>query len=141
MRQGTQRFESPCPTHSVSAARTEAWCSAQLIDHFGEVTGPGDFRQLHRHCPSRYPFLLQSTSEGGALGRFDILFAFPGASLELTRAGELTGTAAAGDATFLTALDRWWSAEQQPQENGELPFHGGWFLYLGYELAGEIEPR
>ncbi len=23
----------------------------------------------------------------------------------------------------------------------ELPFTGGWLLYLGYELAGEIEPR
>ncbi|NNF41164.1 MAG: aminodeoxychorismate synthase component I [Woeseiaceae bacterium] len=118
----------------------EAWCSAQLIDRFAEVTGPGDLRQLHRHCPARYPFLLQSTSEGGVLGRFDILFAFPGETLELTEVGQLTGAEAAGSTAFLPALDRWWSAEQQPAGSADLPFHGGWFLYLGYELAGEIEP-
>ena len=26
------------------------------------------------------------------------------------------------------------------QVRAEVPFAGGWFLYLGYELAAEIEP-
>jgi anthranilate synthase component 1 len=50
------------------------------------------------------------------------------------------GSQAGGDARgFLAALDRWWSAERQ-RERIETPFAGGWFLYLGYELAAEVEP-
>jgi anthranilate synthase component 1 len=37
-------------------------------------------------------------------------------------------------------LDRWWCDERTGISASPLPFHGGWFLYLGYELAGEIEP-
>ena len=71
---------------------------------------------------------MQSTTRGGDLGRFDILFAFPGESL------------VAGDTGFLDALDLRWGAERLEQQPGDLPFRGGWFLYLGYELAAEIEP-
>ena len=42
-------------------------------------------------------------------------------------------------AVSCAALDRWWSAERQ-RERIETPFAGGWFLYLGYELAAEVEP-
>jgi anthranilate synthase component I len=49
--------------------------------------------------------------------------------------------AAAGHTRFLAALDACWRAEHDPARHAEgLPFAGGWFLYLGYELAGEIEP-
>ena len=91
--------------------------------------GPSDLRQLHREHPSRYPFLLQSTARGGALGRYDILFAFPGDALV---AGEGT--------SFLDELDACWQNERIDSSPNELPFVGGWFLYLGYELAAEIEP-
>ncbi len=121
-------------------APTEAWYSAHLIDPFLEVAGPGDLQQLHREHPSRYPFLLQSTTQGGALGRFDILFAFPGETLELSASGKLAGQESAGNLNFLDALDQWWCAERVSSGNDRLPFLGGWFLYLGYELAGEIEP-
>jgi anthranilate synthase component 1 len=40
---------------------------------------------------------------------------------------------------FLPALDRWWRAEREDQRV-DVPFAGGWFLYLGYELAAEVEP-
>ena len=95
----------------------------------GEVAGPGDLRELHRVNPSRYPFLLQSTARGGELGRFDILFAFPGDAL----------VADAG-AAFLDQLDARWRDERTGPTGSSLPFTGGWFLYLGYELAAEIEP-
>jgi len=111
-----------------------------LIKGFRGIAGPGDLRRLHREHPSRYPFLLQSTTTSGALGRFDILFAFPGDTLELTQSGQLRGHGAAAGLAFLDALDLWWSEERSPSEENHLPFHGGWFLYLGYELAGEIEP-
>ncbi|MDH3352503.1 MAG: aminodeoxychorismate synthase component I [Gammaproteobacteria bacterium] len=111
-----------------------------MIKGFRGIAGPGDLRRLHREHPSRYPFLLQSTTTSGALGRFDILFAFPGDTLELTQSGQLRGHGAAAGLAFLDALDLWWSEERSPSEENHLPFHGGWFLYLGYELAGEIEP-
>ncbi|MDH3577914.1 MAG: aminodeoxychorismate synthase component I [Gammaproteobacteria bacterium] len=111
-----------------------------MIESFSGIAGPGDLRQLHREYPSRYPFLLQSTTTNDALGRFDILFAFPGDTLELTQSGELQGHGAAAGLTFLDALDLWWSTEYVPSEDNHLPFHGGWFLYLGYDLAGQIEP-
>lgn len=98
-----------------------------------------DLAALHRCNPDRYPFLLQST----AAGRFDILFAFPGESLTLDYKGKLkcpdqiisTGN------DFLAAFDRWWQIEKTDTRPAEdLPFFGGWFVYLGYELAGQIEP-
>ena len=94
-----------------------------------EIAGPSDLRQLHRENPSRYPFLLQSTTPGGELGRYDILFAFPGEAL-----------VAHADERFLNALDERWQAERQDASGSDLPFTGGWFLYLGYELAQQIEP-
>jgi len=89
--------------------------------------GPVDLARLHRQYPRRYPFLLQSTARAGALGRFDILFAFPQEEL------------VAGDGPFLESLDEWFVRERRDALETHLPFTGGWFLYLGYELAGEIE--
>jgi anthranilate synthase component 1 len=111
-----------------------------LTDPFDEITTPGDLRQLHRAHPARYPFLLQSTAHSGVLGRFDILFLSPGDELVLLESGELRGPGVTAGEGFLNALDRWWSEEASVSESEQLPFLGGWFLYLGYELAAEIEP-
>ena len=99
-----------------------------MTERIREIAGPDDLRALHRQNPERYPFLLQSTTCGGDLGRYDILFAFPGEAL------------VAGNGGFLDSLDARWSDEKLDCQPGELPFRGGWFLYLGYELAAEIEP-
>lgn len=104
------------------------------------ICGPDELRKLNQTFPSRYPFLLQSTARGGELGRYDILFAFPGESLVLSESGCLTGSGAENGARFLTALDVWWSDQKIEPVESDLPFHGGWFIYLGYELASEIEP-
>jgi anthranilate synthase component 1 len=135
-----RKFAQQSPILLVSVAPTAAWLYEHLIDPLSEVVVPGDLLQLHREYPSRYPFLLQSTARGGALGRFDILFAFPGETLELARSGELLGHATSHGISFLDALDSWWLAERMPSTNSSLPFLGGWFVYLGYELAGQIEP-
>lgn len=48
-----------------------------------------------------------------------------------------------GDANsgFLVELENWWRSEaDRVTARTQLPFTGGWFLFLGYELAGEIEP-
>jgi anthranilate synthase component 1 len=87
---------------------------------------------LHFSNPDRYPFLLESTAQGTSLGRYDILLARPGAHL-------IAGNTECGRG-FLAALDSRWLAERQVDVQTELPFHGGWFIYLGYELAAEVEP-
>ena len=101
---------------------------------------PVDLLQLHRLSPQRYPFLLQSTVAKPPLGRYDILFAFPCESLELAASGRLGGRHATGAAGFLAALDAWWRSVARDGPVPDLPYHGGWFVYLGYELAAEIEP-
>jgi len=91
--------------------------------------------------PGRYPLLLDSAA-GGPLGRTSVLLGEPRAALWLTADGRLgaDGIAPQGE-TFLAALENWWLSERLPAENPGLPFSGGWALYLGYELAQEIEPR
>lgn len=90
-----------------------------------------DLLDLHACFPLRYPHLLESGA-AGPQGRFDILFAFPGDTIELS---QLT------DFDFLQALDaRWQHDKVAGDEQSELPFTGGWFVYLGYELAAQIEP-
>jgi len=94
--------------------------------------------RLNARWRERYPVLLESAAEASPLNRYDVLLAGPAECLTLDAHGRLTGPA--GDARgFLAALDRWWSAERQ-RERIETPFAGGWFLYLGYELAAEVEP-
>ncbi len=104
------------------------------------VPWPEDLATLHRHNPKRYPFLLESVADGNALGRYDLLFAFPQATLRLDAGGALAGPETGTDG-FLAAFDRWQRAEAVAAgAAGDTPFAGGWFLMLGYELAAEIEP-
>lgn len=102
-----------------------------------------DLLDLHAYRPERYPHLLESAAFGTAQGRYDILFAFPGETLELGANGRLSGPVTAPEAGFLANLDAWWARSALPigsQDACPLPFTGGWFLFLGYELAAEIEP-
>lgn len=106
--------------------------------------GLTDLLALHRHQPDVFPFLLQSAvADAGqhANSRYDILFAFPQETLELDATGSLRG-AVPGHNDFLSALDACWEqANQNKAPIQGLPFSGGWFLYLGYELASQIELR
>ncbi len=76
----------------------------------------------------------------GAGHRFDILPMASGECLRLGADGRLSGPYA-GASGFLSALEQWWSALRTSETAAALPFTGGWLLYLGYELAAEIEPR
>lgn len=93
---------------------------------------------------ARYPCLLESVVRGTTQSRYDILFAFPQPALTLDADGVLhDGAGQVIDGGFLDALDRCWSVDRciDGDDVDTLPFHGGWVLFLAYELAGEIEPR
>jgi len=117
-----------------------------VIPVFERRPGLTDLLALHRQAPADFPFLLQSAvADAGthANARYDILFAAPGASLILDTNQQLYWNGRHLPGTdFLTALDVCWQdAAQSQQSLPELPFSGGWFLYLGYELAAQIETR
>jgi anthranilate synthase component I len=105
-----------------------------------EIADPGDLLALHRVAPARYPFLLESAASGTAQGRSDLLIGWPGETLLLDQQGCLHGPGAAADQDFLAALDRWWGRERIHTSAPWPLAAGGWFLYLGYELAGQVEP-
>jgi anthranilate synthase component 1 len=99
--------------------------------HQAAIDVPFEMLDLHLLAPGRYPHLLESSAPGPQ-GRYDILFAFPGESIALR---------ALDSFDFLAALDAAWKSESCGDTPPvPVPFYGGWFLYLGYELAGQIEP-
>lgn len=103
--------------------------------------GPVDLLALHRQAPAQYPFLLQSVAGHSQSGRYDILFAFPAEHL-ICRDGRLSGSPGVPlrDNNFFDSLSAWTASHQVPLQS-DLPFIGGWFLLLGYEMAAQVEPR
>lgn len=116
-----------------------------------ECSATFDLLALHEAQRERYPYLLQSAAADTSLARFDILFSFPGKRLTLQLDNTLQcADEDLADNNFLRQLDHWWQSEgSHKNECGDLvddlaqalPFSGGWFLYLGYELATQIEPN
>lgn len=111
-----------------------------MLPHIQQFDHAVDLLALHRANPQRYPYLLQSvarlTTSGAANARFDILFAFPEETIRLDNPGDESPD-------FLEQFDIAWQANRPDEppdvSNSTPPFMGGWFLYLGYELAGQIE--
>ncbi len=104
---------------------------------------PDLFDLVEQH-PERYPFLLENSGKPTNLGRYDILFAFPGKQLTALPGGRLLhdGIELTTN-SFLDQLDEMYKSQKDQADLArryDLPFCGGWFLYLGYELAAEIEP-
>jgi anthranilate synthase component 1 len=102
-----------------------------------------DLLQLHAGNPERYPYLLESVamdSHRRDEDAFDILFAFPGEMLRLDDQFQLHGPGAGSGHQFLPALDDWWRRTRRPPDaESPVPFRGGWFVFLGYELVRQIE--
>jgi anthranilate synthase component 1 len=101
----------------------------QLIERAAEGV---ELLSLHAANPQRYPYLLESRALQTGQEGWDILFAFPAETLE------------AGQVDLFSALDRCWRAQQPAAatagQGATLPFRGGWFLFLDYELAHQVEP-
>ena len=103
---------------------------------------PSTLLALHARHPDRYPALFESAAAGSVRGQHDILFAFPGERLTLHPDGRLIDARGRiSHEQFLDGLDRWWLQTARTATAGSLPFSGGWLIYLGYELAAQIEAR
>ena len=75
----------------------------------------------------RYPFLLESVNHNEN-NRYSILFAFPGENIVLKDFSDFDFLKELQDRCKSNNLD------------SSLPFTGGWFSYLSYELISQIEP-
>jgi anthranilate synthase component 1 len=96
-------------------------------------------RTLAATHADRYPVFFDSAAEG-PLARYSVLAGEPRATLFRDAAGALRGqgiTPAAGG--FFDNLEAWFRREKVKPAAKPLPFLGGWFVYLGYEVAAEIE--
>jgi len=109
-----------------------------------------DLSGLIARFPKTFPFLLDSTAQGPLGTHSLLLYAASdpaGDQHTLTRhvSGQVTGPGAGTG--FFDRLESWFQAEQhgnmtRPDESErQAPFCGGWFVYLGYEMAGESEGR
>lgn len=134
--------------------------SSKVLD--GEL----DLLAIQATNTDRFPFFLDSAAHGAtfelddrksanntfhkkdnALGQFSLLFAYPQQTLILDdnfRLHSLGQNAKKTHSGFLNELDKLWrqaaSHTAPSSELQGLPFRGGWFLFLAYELANEIEP-
>jgi anthranilate synthase component 1 len=79
----------------------------------------------------------------GPLGRYSILFRKGEGELSLSSCNAIHCSDQAAEKTglFLEELQQWYERDSVPfDSDSSLPFIGGWFVFLAYELAGEIEP-
>jgi anthranilate synthase component 1 len=99
-------------------------------------------RTLAARAPERWPVLLESAAHG-PLGRYSLLVHQASATLTRDAQGrvEAQGMELAPGG-FLDNLAAWYAREARPDQGHDkpLPFTGGWIVYLGYEVAAEIEP-
>jgi anthranilate synthase component I len=108
------------------------------------VTVPGwTLRSLAASAPARFPVFLDSAAQG-PLARYSLLAFEPHAALRRDARGALDAQGVPlVDGGFLDNLEAWYrrDAVARPPGVPALPFLGGWLVYLGYEVAAEIEPR
>ena len=109
---------------------------------FSKVDVPvGALRTLAAARPAQCPIFLDSAAQG-PLTRYSLLAFEPGAALMRDAGGAVSarGTEVVPGG-FIDNLDAWLRREKsQRDESKPLPFMGGWFVYLSYEVAQEVEP-
>jgi len=111
-------------------------CFFQWLDHAPKLL------DLSENFPDEFPYLLESSTRG-ALGSHSLLLFAGDAVLVLHPDDGLTGPGQGN--TFFERLESWYQQEQtgatdvKEDHSPLIPFTGGWFIYLGYEMAGEVE--
>lgn len=126
-----------------------------------------EFIQFYHHYPKKYPFVLTTSGQTSfdsvttsgtnnkknqTQSNFDIIFIEPEEWLKLDHQQKLSASNSIDvqpDELFLDVLDRLYAKEQNADLIStyehehvakNLPFTGGWFIFLAYELAQQIEP-
>ena len=100
--------------------------------HCKKLNFQPDLLALHQFKPDQYPYLLASNTEGQLNTRFSILMAYP----------EQTVKQFPGEPDILNKVKTNLSEHVSFPIDGEyadLPFLGGWFVYLSYEYAQFVE--
>jgi len=105
---------------------------------------PASLRRLVGERPDLFPVLFDSAAAGSR----SLLAAMPDGLLGLDGEGRVVveGDVPAEvgvrgrEGGFLAALDAWWRHVHAKAPEGR-GLAGGWVVYLGYEMAQEIEPR
>jgi anthranilate synthase component I len=121
----------------------------RLLSEHKNITGSSDICELNLAAfnqldPQRYPYLLSSSAVRKDNTQYDILIACPQYHLTLNA----DKTLHCDDAQQPLGESFFDTLEQHYQNNksavlfdtDDLPFTGGWFVYLSYEMANEIEP-
>jgi len=107
----------------------------QWLDRVPDLVG------LNAAAPHDFPFLLDSAAGPGC----SLLLLAGQEKLVQSSDGKITGPGQ-GD-SFFARLDQWFQAELVTGSTGsapadsDFPFGGGWFVYLGYEMAASIERK
>lgn len=102
-----------------------------------------DLVRLSGSFPEAFPYLLESVARGN-LGSMSLLLFARDEKLIAHPDGTIEGPGAGN--SFFDRLERWYQREKSPDAEGagaewsRLPFGGGWFVYLSYEMAAEVEP-
>ena len=97
-----------------------------------------DLLELVETFPKKYPFFLESSSRGNNQNRNSIVFFKPEVAL-IKEKNKL-------ELNFLDKFNYLWKESNIHQEtmicnDKIIPFCGGWFIYLGYEIASEVEEK
>ena len=106
-----------------------------------------DLLRFHELDARRYPYLLKSSAARENNTQYDILIACPQYQLTLDADKKLhcSDKDVVLSSSFLDTLEVLFQKEKETQKdnsgNDALPFTGGWFVFLSYEMAEEIEPR
>lgn len=97
-----------------------------------QLTQAPDLLRLQERFPQQYPFLLDSAGGPKALRRYSLLLRIDADAEPIRAQADHDG--------FLQQLSQWQAENQLTlPEDFPWPFMGGWFIYLGYELARHIE--
>ena len=105
-----------------------------------------DLLRFHELDARRYPYLLKSSAARENNTQYDILIACPQYQLTLDADKKLhcSDKDVVLSSSFLDTLEVLFQKEKETQKdnsgNDALPFTGGWFVFLSYEMAEEIEP-